>query len=71
MSIIGRSQAGKTTLKNCLNFNIEKTVPTEDLEATVIALPTAPVKFVAILDGDGTKYRKQLGSGCIDFAGTA
>ncbi|NDW47050.1 GTPase domain-containing protein [Ruegeria sp. PrR005] len=60
VSIIGRSQAGKTTLKNRLKFNVEKTVRTEELEATVIALPTAPVQFVAILDGDGTKYRQQL-----------
>ncbi|ARE85039.1 small_GTP: small GTP-binding protein domain protein [Roseovarius mucosus] len=60
VAIIGRSQAGKTTLRNRLKFDVAKTVRTEELEATVIALPTAPVQFVALLDGDGTKYRQQL-----------
>lgn len=60
VAIVGRSQAGKTTLRNRLKFDSEEIVRTEELEATVIALPTAPVQFVALLDGDGTKYRQQL-----------
>lgn len=61
LSVVGASQAGKTTLKNRLALNFTPVVTrTQKLSAYVVSLQTVPPSFVAILDGDGDRYAQQF-----------
>lgn len=54
IAIIGMSYAGKTTLLNRLKFDIPvKKSRTQEIHAHIVAIPTNPVGYLAILDGTG------------------
>lgn len=60
LSIIGQSQAGKTTLKNRLAFDRMPVRRTQNISAYIASLQTAPPTYIAILDGDGDRYSQQF-----------
>jgi hypothetical protein len=60
ISIIGPSQAGKTTLRNRLTFIRNLTNRTNQISVKVVSVPAALQRFVAILDGGGQIYQQQF-----------
>lgn len=60
LSIIGPSQAGKTTLKQRLNLIPGPTSRTQAITAYITSLQTTPPAYVAILDGGGEKLAQQF-----------
>lgn len=60
VSIIGVSQAGKTTLRGRLAVDTSSPGRTQHMTAQVISLQTAPPTFVAVLDGGGERYPQQF-----------
>lgn len=60
IAIIGPSKAGKTTLRNRLSFIRKTTERTNNVTAQIVALPIAPTRYVAVLDGGGHVYQQQF-----------
>jgi hypothetical protein len=60
LAIIGPTQAGKTTLKHRLSFDIASPTRTQQASAYVTSLQTTPPKYIAILDGGGERYPQQF-----------
>src|SRR5712672_897833 len=60
ISIIGPTQVGKTTLRNCLAIDTAKATRTQEVGACVVALQTVPPSYVAILDGGGEQLAQQF-----------
>jgi hypothetical protein len=60
LSIVGISQAGKTTLRTRLAVDPSSHGRTQRMTAQVISLQTAPASYIAILDGGGERYPQQF-----------
>jgi hypothetical protein len=60
LSIVGRSMAGKTTLKDRLAFSLSQGTRTQEMTAYITALQTTPLTFIAVLDGGGEKFSQQF-----------
>tara|TARA_R110002110_G_scaffold49502_20_gene146958 strand:- start:1661 stop:2485 length:825 start_codon:yes stop_codon:yes gene_type:complete len=60
IGIIGASKAGKSTFISHLITTPNPTERTQSVYATIFALQTSPVKYSALLDGDGTQYNQQF-----------
>lgn len=60
IAIVGPSRVGKTTLKNRLHFANNEPLRTQSVSATVIAIPTTPISYLAVLDGGGEKLAQQF-----------
>lgn len=60
LAIIGPTQAGKTTLKHRLSFDVASTTRTQQASAYVTSLQTTPPRYIAILDGGGERYPQQF-----------
>ncbi|MEO6824911.1 MAG: hypothetical protein ABI167_09375 [Nitrosospira sp.] len=60
LAIIGPTQAGKTTLKHRLSFDVAPPTRTQQASAYVTSLQTTPPRYIAILDGGGERYPQQF-----------
>jgi hypothetical protein len=60
LAIIGPSQAGKTTLRNRLSFDVSQLTRTQHITCYVTSLQTSPPKYLAILDGGGERFAQQF-----------
>jgi hypothetical protein len=60
LSIVGPSQAGKTTLKQRLNFDDAANARTQQIVGDVVSLQTTPPSYFALLDGGGEKFAQQF-----------
>lgn len=60
LSIIGPTQAGKTTLRNRLAFKSGPVSRTQEMTAYITSLQTAPPTYLAVLDGGGEKFPQQF-----------
>ena len=60
LAILGPSRSGKTTLKNRLQFKTPEQKRTTSVTATIVAIPTNPVSYLAVLDGGGEKLSQQF-----------
>lgn len=60
LAIIGPTQAGKTTLKHRLSFDLVPSIRTQQASAYVTSLQTTPPAYLAILDGGGEKFPQQF-----------
>jgi len=60
LAIIGPGKAGKTTLRNRLAFDATPVTRTQQITAYVVSLQTAPVSYLAILDGGGERFAQQF-----------
>lgn len=60
LSIVGLTQAGKTTLRNRLAFIPDPPSRTQQTSAYVTSLQTAPEAYLAILDGGGDRFPQQF-----------
>jgi hypothetical protein len=60
LSIVGPSQAGKTTLKQRLKFDDAANARTQQIVGDVVSLQTTPPSYFALLDGGGEKFAQQF-----------
>jgi hypothetical protein len=60
LAIVGISQAGKTTLKNRLSFDVAPIGRTQQIGAYIKSLETVPPSFLAVLDGSGDRFVQQF-----------
>jgi hypothetical protein len=60
LAVIGPSMVGKTTLKDHITFSPTAAVRTQQVTAHICNLQTAPVAYIAILDGGGEKFAQQF-----------
>jgi hypothetical protein len=60
LAIVGATQAGKTTLRNRLAFQLPSHRRTQRVDAYVCSLDTGPASYLAILDGGGESYPQQF-----------
>jgi len=60
LAIIGIGQAGKTTLRDRLSFDVSKAERTQQVTAKIVSLHSARPTYLAILDGGGEKYAQQF-----------
>ncbi|MGY3687541.1 GTPase domain-containing protein [Vibrio coralliilyticus] len=60
LAIIGPTRTGKTTLKERLNFRTPENKRTQGISATITAITSNPVKYIAVLDGGGEVLTQQF-----------
>ena len=60
LAIVGLTRTGKTTLKRRLQFHLPPDERTQSARATIVPIPTNPVKYLAVLDGGGENFSQQF-----------